>query len=156
MSMTTLRQQKSRDKSVIVVDFRKNQEVKRIPQPKQLPLELKLLVFLQKSSSICSLLLVTVTLAIFGLTVRIPEKWNTEYRRLTTLQRQERQLTTTNEIQKSELLRQKENQNNSLVYPTPEQALFLSISPTENNPESITQQSNPVDVTIIKDSPLGY
>lgn len=151
--MNTIGKQKSQ---VIVVDFKKNQEVKTIPQSQQLPLGLKLLLLLQKSSSICSLLLVIIALTIFGLTLKIPQSWDTEYKKLKTLQRQERQLTVTNENERNNLIEQTKADDHSLVYPKPENIVFLSILTPENNQDPITQESESVNTSMISDSPLAY
>ena len=154
--MSTVIQKKPRSKSAVVVNFKANQRVQTISAPPKLPAELKLLIFLQKSTFIFSLALITSALTIFGLTVKIPQAWDLEYKKLKTLQRQERQLIATNEIEREKLIQQTETQGSNLVYPQPENALFLSIPPTTDNRELITQESNPTTISIINDSPLAY
>jgi len=154
--MSTVIQKKPRSKSAVVVNFKANQRVQTIYNPPKLPAELKLLIFLQKSTFIFSLALITSALTIFGLTVRIPQAWDLEYKKLKTLQRQERQLIATNEIEREKLIQQTETQGSNLVYPQPENALFLSIPLTTDNPELITQESKPTTISVINDSPLAY
>jgi hypothetical protein len=155
--MSTVIPPKPQSKSAVVVNFKANERVKTISDFPKLPAELKLLIFLQKSTFIFSLALITSALTIFGLTVRIPQAWDLEYKKLKTLQRQERQLIATNEIERKKLIQQTETQSNNLVYPQPEHALFLSISPTTDNRELTTQESKPATtMSVGNDSPLAY
>lgn len=150
----------TKDKSGVVVPLRrKNQattEVKSIITTKELPPELKLLIFLQKSTSLTWLTLMAAVLTIFGLSVSIPQLWNQEYQKLKNLQRQERQLTVTNEKLRNQLIQQQQSQKDNIIYPQPDNALFLSLPPTEREQPSKSNQDTFVDEPLLIDSPLGY
>lgn len=131
------------------------EKVKPIAATRELPLELKILMYLQKGSSICSLSVVGFVLVVFGLTVCIPKTWHQEYRRLKDLQRQERQLTATNEVLKYELLQDLETNQPGLSYPKPDNTLFLT--PVTVNPKTQHGQIKAEDPAIISiDAPLAY
>jgi hypothetical protein len=55
-------------------------------------------MILQRGSDVITLILGIVTLTIYSWTVYTQQQWTQEYRKLGTLQRNERDLTTTNEI----------------------------------------------------------
>jgi hypothetical protein len=103
-----------------------------------------------------TLLLVTVMLIVYGWTAYTQYKWSQQYRKLVSLKRDERQLTTTSEMLKNQMALQAEKQSTGLVPPNPATVIFLKPAPqrpaaTElpaTKPTAQTKKSNPI--------PLGY
>ncbi|ELR96581.1 hypothetical protein [Gloeocapsa sp. PCC 73106] len=145
-----------KSKSNVVVPLRPRNQVKSITTTKELPIELKILIFLQKSTSISALILIAVALLIFGLSVSIPQLWSQDYKKLKTLQRQERQLTATNETLRNQLVQQRENQHRNATYPKPDNALFLSIPQQEKETRTLEPQDVYQVQELFNDFPLGY
>jgi hypothetical protein len=109
---------------------------------------------LHRYSSGLTFLLVAISLVVYGWTVYSQELWSQGYRRLQSLQRQERQLTTTNATLSNKMAQEAEKPAAGLALPTPDRTIFLppasytsnSTAPT-TTPDSEQQQST---------SPLGY
>lgn len=158
--MSNITKQKSSHKSVVVNlnSYQQNkQQIESIyTRQKKLSPELRLLIGLQKSSSVVTLLLITIALTIFGLTVKIPRAWDAEYKKLKTLQRQERQLTMTNEIEKKNLVQKTESLNGNLVYPKPDHALFITVPEETKDNHSVSNQKIEKKLPILPTQPLAY
>lgn len=130
------------------------QKVARItPTPHLTPLWLQMLLTLQRGSDLMTLLLVTATLTIYSWTVYTQQQWAKEYRKLESLQRHERHLTTTNEVIKDQLAQQAENPSAGLVTPSTSNSIFLQPAPQRQANITPTQVSQPVSTT---STPLGY
>ena len=114
--------------------------VPAMPPREAVPLWLMRLCALQRHSSIVTFLLVASMLVVYGWTVYSQQLWSKEYRKLETLQRHERQLTTTNEVLKNQMALQAERPNTGLVAPSPASAIFLP--PAPQNPS--LQQASPI------------
>ncbi|HEY9708499.1 MAG TPA: hypothetical protein V6D48_09880, partial [Oculatellaceae cyanobacterium] len=69
-------------------------------------------------STLVKFLLVTTTLTIYSWTVYTQQQWTRDYRKLGNLQRQERQLTTANEVMNNQIAQQAEKPATGLVPPT--------------------------------------
>jgi hypothetical protein len=110
-------------------------------------------MILQRGSDVITLILGIVTLTIYSWTVYTQQQWTQEYRKLGTLQRNERDLTTTNEIIKDQLAQQAERPATGLVTPTTANTLLLSPAPQRPFQESPNQ--TPDQETLAK-TPLGY
>ncbi len=122
---------------------------------KAAPLWLLRLYNLHHYSSVVAFFLVAATLVVYGWTVYSQELWSQDYRRLQNLQRNERQLTTTNATLTNKMAEEAERPTTGLVSPTPARTIFLppasgGSNPTSpsGTPKSQTQQYIP--------SPLGY
>ncbi|OUL35644.1 hypothetical protein BV372_10485 [Nostoc sp. T09] len=106
-------------------------------------------------SSVVAFLLVATTLVVYGWTVYSQEIWSQGYRRLQSLQRHERQLTTTNAALTNKMAEEAEQPAAGLILPTPDRTIFLppasqspNSTPTKTAPDSQAQQQTT--------SPLGY
>lgn len=134
----------------------KSAELKEFSQYKKASVELKILMFLNNSSCLCSLLLIGTVLTVFGLTVTIPKTWHQEYVKLKRLQREERQLTAANETIKNELLDSVEANQPHLVYPKPKNTVFLTPQDSLKIEftKDVVNQSNSLNPLI--DSPVAY
>lgn len=117
------------------------------------PRWLSSLLFLKRSSDLVTFLLVTTTLTIYSWTVYTQQQWTRDYRKLENLQRQERQLTTANEVMKNQLAQQAEKPATGLVPPTQTNAIFL---PPAQERKSSTTQTQATDSEPVAKSPLGY
>ena len=112
--------------------------------------QLRALLALQKRSSIVASGLVLLAIATYGWTVWVPNIWSQEYRKMRTLERQERQLTQTNEAMKHQLSQQAER--SGLLPVNPHQSIFLS-PPTPSStqpqqPATARPTFNPPSVTV--------
>ena len=98
-------------------------------------------------------------LSVYGWTVYSQKMWSQAYRKLETLQRHERQLTTANEVLKNHIALQAEQPTTELMPPTSASLIFLQPAPQlrvpaanpvlpATKPGTQTQQPTPM--------PLGY
>lgn len=126
-----------------------NSSVAKLPNKKILPVQLQILLFLQKSSFGLALVLIASSIAVYVSNVRIPQLWSKEYNNLETLQRQERELIAINESLKHEIAQQAQKKNNKLVSLSVNNAIFV-------RPASISSsvQSNPIEQVQAKDLDL--
>lgn len=126
-----------------------------VPTAEVLPGWLLRLYTVHRYSSIVTFLLVAVALVVYGWTVYSQETWNQEFRRLQNLQRNERQLTTTNAMLKNKMAEEAEKPSAGLVSPTPDRMIFLpSASEPVNSPPSPTTPLFPKQPP--NSAPLGY
>ena len=94
------------------------------------PIWLKGLFLLKTSTSIFCWLMITAMFVFYGVTVYAPQLWTTEYKKLKNLQKDERQITSTNEIIKDQLAEQAGKYGTGLVNPDPTKpAIFLGATP---------------------------
>lgn len=121
--------------------------------PPPTPAWLSPLLFLQRSSDILTFVLVASTLTLYAWTVYTQQQWTQEYRKLENLQRDERYLTTTNEVIKNQLAQQAEKPSTGLVAPTPAKTIFLQPAPQRQPP---TARTKTVDPDLSSKAPLGY
>lgn len=118
----------------------------------QAPVWLKSLLFVQRSSDAVTFLLIAATLALYSWTVYTQQQWTKEYDKLQTLQRNERQLTTTNEGIKNQLAQQAEKPEAGMVTPNPRNTIYLQPAPQRQVPTpSKTAEPEPKAKV-----PLGY
>jgi hypothetical protein len=109
---------------------------------------------LQRYTSVLSFLLVVATLIAYGWTVYSQQLWSQSFRKLQSLQRDERQLTITNNALKSKIAAEAEKPSAGLVSPSPASQLFLQKAPDDSKPEASTLV-NPVPKTQ-NSIPIGY
>ncbi|NEP59589.1 MAG: hypothetical protein F6K31_21690 [Symploca sp. SIO2G7] len=121
---------------------------------KPTPIWLQALLFVQRGSDIIAFVLVGATLTIYSWTVYNQQQWAQEYRKLETLQRNERELTKANEVMKNQLAQQAESPATGLINPTQANTIILPPAP-ESQPyrTSLKETSNPEP---IGKTPLGY
>lgn len=94
-----------------------------------LPMWLLRLYVINRFSAVVAFLFVAAALVIYGWTVYSQEMWSQTYRRLQSLQRHERQLTTTNATLTSKMAEEGEKPEMGLVPPAPQGTIFLQIAP---------------------------
>ncbi|MBW4648309.1 MAG: hypothetical protein KME06_06365 [Kastovskya adunca ATA6-11-RM4] len=119
----------------------------------QFPWWWRSLLFLQRGSSLATFFLVAMTLTIYSWTVYNQQQWMREFKKLETLQRQERNLTTTNEVMKDQLAQQAEKPGTGLVTPSPANTIFLPPAPPRQVFIAPPQNSEP---NLIPEAPMGY
>jgi len=123
------------------------------------PLWLKGLMSLNIAFSCVTFILIVATLSLYGWTVYTQQSWGKAYRYLELLQRNERQLTATNEMIKNELAQEAENPEVGLVNPNPKTTIFLK--PTDDKlklPESVPVEKSNSSSNMPSNfkMPLGY
>ena len=123
-----------------------------VPTAEALPIWLLRLCRVHRYSSIVTFLLVAVALVVYGWTVYSQEQWNQDFRRLQNLQRNERQLTTTNAMLKNKMAEEAERPSAGLVSPTPDKTIFLPSA--SDNANSMSTPLSPTQGST--SSPLGY
>jgi len=129
-------------------------KVEKLNAPQQAaPAWLSSLLFIQRSSDIVTFLLVATTLIVYSWTVYTQQQWAQEYRKLEDLQRNERHLTTANEVMKDQLAQQAEKPAAGLVNPTQASTIFLPSAPQRQVHTSPTQTPDQLSATT---PPLGY
>lgn len=127
--------------------------VRRLPSTRSLPLWLRLLIQAQRGSLVIAFVLVTATLFVYGSTVYTQQLWSKEYRKLKTLQRNEREMIATSEGLKNQLALQAARPGSGLVPQTPDSTIFLQ--PAPQRPTLIASPSVP-NVEASPNTPLGY
>lgn len=118
------------------------------------PSWLSFLLFLQRGSDLIAFLLVATTLTIYSWTVYSQQQWAKEYRKLETLQRNERHLTSANELMKDQLAQQAERPATGLVTPTQANTIFLPPAPQRQ--VSAPPRAAQPEPEATSTSPLGY
>lgn len=124
----------------------------KLPQ-RLTPIWLSSLIFLKRSSDVVTFLLVAATLTVYSWTVYTQQQWAQEYRKLETLQRNERHLTMANEGIKDQLAQQAEKPATGLVTPSQANTIFLPPAPQR---QSSTTSTNTTDPEPAAKTPLGY
>lgn len=140
-------------KTTAVASSSPTPKVEKIDKFRQLPVGLQLLLFFQQSSSVVTFCLIFATLTVYAWTVYIPKLWTQEYKKLETLQGNERLLTTTNETLKNQLAQQAERPEMGLAKPHPAQAIFFpsSLKKAVHQPPQPVQKNLALTV-----KPLAY
>ena len=124
----------------------------KLPQPLT-PIWLSSLIFLKRSSDVVTFLLVAATLSVYSWTVYTQQQWAQEYRKLETLQRNERHLTMANEGIKDQLAQQAEKPATGLVTPSQANTIFLPPAPQRQSSTTSTKTTDPEPAA---KTPLGY
>lgn len=122
-------------------------------QSAQMPLLLRLFIKLYQTSTIITTCLVAAVLVVYGWTVYSQKQWGQEYSKLEKLQRNERYLTSTNEILKNQLAKQAETAETGFVMPSPATTVFIKPSPAPKKKESAKKEQK---IEKPADMPLGY
>ncbi len=125
--------------------------VRPLPQPRSLPGWVRLLLRVQKTSSVLTFVLMGSVLMLYGWTVFTQQRWGQEYRRWESLQKHEQQLMATSEVLRNQMARQAEDPKVGLVAPDPSTMIFLSPAPLR--PATQVELSTPDP---IPNKPLGY
>ncbi|GJD20673.1 hypothetical protein RIVM261_056290 [Rivularia sp. IAM M-261] len=108
---------------------------------------------LQRYTSVLSFLLVVSTLIAYGYTVYSQQLWSKSYRKLQDLQRNERQLTITNNALKTKIAAEAENNGAGLTSPSPASQIFLPAAPNLKPDTPSTIVNTPPTPNSI---PIGY
>lgn len=147
------RRRSSRFQTGVTLPTAVNQQVvTALPQTQAPPAWLKLLIKTQHVSSVVVLVLVVATLAIYGWTVYVQQRWGQEYQKFETLKKQERQLIAGNEALKNDIAQKAESPTSGLMVPDPTNAIFLTPA-TPRSPEAPDRQFSSQSIPA---KPLGY
>ncbi|MGB0563901.1 MAG: hypothetical protein ACPGVO_19190 [Spirulinaceae cyanobacterium] len=129
--------------------------VVKFPRQARFSLGLRLLFLVQQGSSLLAFCLATAVLITYGSTVYIQQEWGEEYRKLETLQREQRELIAASELMKNQLAQQASLPNAGLMPPSPANTIFLPKTNDRAFAPSAAKSTTPlVDVTA--KTPLGY
>jgi hypothetical protein len=120
---------------------------------KKLFRNLKVLRLFQQSSCVLAFSLVIATSIVYVSSFYLPQKWSKQYKQLTILQRQERELTRVNESLKKQLAQQAQSPDAGLESFDPTKAIF--IEPAENSVNTATKDKSNSN-TLFDRVPLGY
>ncbi|XTZ20429.1 MAG: hypothetical protein ACQZ3M_02820, partial [cyanobacterium endosymbiont of Rhopalodia fuxianensis] len=102
-----------------------SQKIAKISNKKDKVHYLQSLLLINKVSAIFAFCLVTLTLSVYGWTVRVPTLWSQEFRKLTKLQQEERYLVGANEVLKHQLAQQAQKPEAGLTQLHPKDLIFL-------------------------------
>jgi hypothetical protein len=125
-----------------------------IPVAQVKPMWLRSLLGLQIASSIVTLLIVSVTLAVYGGTIYGQAKWSEEYQKLEKLRRYEQQLSVANELLKHEIAEQAASPDVGLVPQDSIEPIFLPPAPLRPAPENSSNSESDSKATF--EIPLAY
>lgn len=129
-----------------------------IQSTRSTPMWLLRLYALQRPCSVVTFLLVATMLSVYSWTVYSQKMWSQAHHDLETLQRHERQLTTTGEVLKNKMASEAEQPVTNLVPPNPATAIFLQLAPqrpdhTINSVLPLTTATKTEQPSL---TPLGY
>lgn len=132
----------------------KSQVEKLSTRSKSIPASLRSLLILQKTSSVVVFILMAAALSIYAWIVYSQQLWSKEYKKLETLQRDERQLTSTNETIKNQAAKEAEKQEFGLVPLTPDKNIFVpaTVDSTAKKVNKIETQKE----ESLESTPLAY
>lgn len=119
------------------------------------PLFIRILLFLQRSSSLLTFCGIVGTLGMYGLTVYTQQLWNQEYKELESLQRHERTVTNINGALKDQIADTNNDSNQDLIPLTPDKNVYIKPTVHSVSPESETSQVRKVE-SPETDRPLAY
>ena len=139
-----------------VRDKPKSRLIPVVPNSDSLPLWLIRWQTFQRYSSIAALLLAVANLMVYGWTVYAQQLWTQNSQKLQELQRQERQITTTNEVIKNKMAKEAEKPTAGLVAPTPAQTVFVPPASNDRKQTSKEIPSNIEEIPQQNPTPIGY
>lgn len=122
----------------------------------KMPLLLRSLLWLQRSSSAVAFCLTFLVLLAYASTVYIQQQWSEEYQKLENLRREARNLTEADAIFKDNLAQQAERLETGLVMPTPQNNIYLSPSSEQQKPKPKTDKPPSPVKNPPSNLPLGY
>jgi hypothetical protein len=127
--------------------------VRRLPVSRSIPPWLRLLIRLQRGSLVVTFVLASAALIVYSGTVYTQHLWSTGFRKLTSLQRGERELVEAGGNMQHYLAKQAERPGAGLVPKTPASAIFLQPAPQRPHQASRTlvPKAEPQP-----NKPLGY
>lgn len=130
-----------------------NPGVRRLPVKRPMPLWLRSLIALQRGSLVVVFLLAIATLVVYSGTVYTQHLWSSNYRKLKTLQRSEREMTAAEGTMKNYLAKQSERPGAGLITKTPATTIYLETAP--KRPENVVPSVAPPSEKQ-PEKPLGY
>ncbi len=116
-----------------------------------LPAWLRRLIFIERSSAGCLLLLGIATFTVYSWTVQSQRMWGEAYSQLDHLRSNEPQVASSNEVLKQQLANEAETDRSGLTEPNPGNVFYLEPSPIRPAPTVVTPA--PATVPVL---PLSY
>ena len=132
----------------------RNPRVQQLPTLRALPVWLRVLLMVQRSSTAIAVVLVAAMLVVYGSTVYTQQLWSKEYRKLKTSQRNERQLVSASEALKAQAAQQSERPGSGLVPQIPADLLF--VQPSALRPQQSLNAIAPPPTAPAAAAPAGY
>lgn len=115
----------------------KNQKaIPVMPDGSKVPMLLMRWNSFHRHTSVATFLLVSTTLIVYGFTVYSEHLWSESYKQLQDLQRDERQLTKTDEMLKNQMAQEAQKPHSGFVSPTPANTIFLEETPPLSSPQA--------------------
>ena len=116
------------------------------------PLWLRSLLIIQQSSGAIAFVTIAIMFSLYASIVYTQQMWSKEYRKLKSLQRQERILIQTNETLKNDLADLAKKSSTGLVSLDPQKSVFLTPTPIK----STRKTKQKIEIQPLKNIPLGY
>ncbi|MBW4657610.1 MAG: hypothetical protein KME15_02965 [Drouetiella hepatica Uher 2000/2452] len=142
-----------RPENVSAVKSARNSVVQQLPRPQTAPPWVKMLLNVQRTSSLVTFSLIIGLLAVYGWTVYTQQRWGRAYTHLESLQKQERQMTAASEVLKNQMAKQAEAPDVGLALPDPGNTVFLTPAPQR---AAVEPEVNLPPPQPIPARPLGY
>lgn len=111
---------------------------------KSFPLLIRVLLFLQHTSSVITLSAIAGSLVMYGLTFYTQQMWNRQYQQLQELQHYERNVTSINEALKDEIAEQGNTNGEAFIPLTPDYNLYLEPAAVSNSSDMTANSSSPI------------
>ncbi|UBF29062.1 hypothetical protein K9N68_15215 [Kovacikia minuta CCNUW1] len=127
--------------------------VRRLPVSRPMPTWLRLLIRLQRGSMVLAFVLGAAAIIVYSGTVYTQHLWSTGFHKLTSLQRNERQLIEAGGTMQNYLAKQAERPGAGLIPKTPASTIFLQ--PAPQRPIQAVKPAAP-QVEPQPNKPLGY
>ncbi|MBD2633751.1 hypothetical protein H6G52_00105 [Limnothrix sp. FACHB-881] len=103
----------------------RNRKVSPLPPKPPLPRPIQRLKRIQRWSAIAAMVSIALAVLVYAQTVQLQQAWTMDYRKLQSLQRQERDLRVALEVLKDKVARQAAATDSTLQPPPPKQLIFL-------------------------------
>ncbi|PSO51324.1 MAG: hypothetical protein BRC33_00680 [Cyanobacteria bacterium SW_9_44_58] len=123
---------------------------------KSFPLLIRVLLFLQHTSSILTLSAIAGSLIMYGLTFYTQQMWNRQYDKLQELQYYERNVTSIHEALKDEIAEQAKTTNETFVPLTPDYNLYLEPAMISHSSETASSSQSRKVEPPKTDRPVAY
>jgi hypothetical protein len=120
---------------------------------KTIPLFLRILLWVQRTSAILTLGSLGATLVVYGLTFYTQQQWNQQYNQLQKLQHQERNVTVINEALQDQIIKQESKENPELKPLTPDKNIYLAPVKDFSETDSVPNDQLEMPKT---EHPFGY
>ena len=163
--ITSISQGQGQKQTPGTIAHQKTPKIEKVSQPKvrslvqinDVPERLRSLQKFQKISSGVTVLIMAVTLTVYGWTTGEQAKWSQEYKKLENLRRQEQQLSVANELLKHQIAQQAVGKDAGLEQPRLNNLMFIQPAPIQRTSKSVESASKSREKEqYFSPKPLGY